>query len=283
MSGELSRLIYTMPPVTRVFVISRAITFFLFIFRFDLAALVFDPYLVIYKFQLWRLITPFFVCDITQKPMIIIINTYYFYLDLKYLELMKFKNNQVALLYYLLACICPLIMLQAFFLDLYYFLSFDSPLRFALEFTKSRFDPEVPVNVFLFLVIKNKYVPAFFALILQLNMGEEGLIRFFCGTFAAYVYLCLEHGDFGLITDYFYNGFYRSDSSFVNPPPFFSALIRVLGLLFLFKKVRGAPEKRGARSPKNPEFSSSASSSASSESYSGTKKLFRGQGRKLGT
>lgn len=197
--SELGQFIGSIPPVTRTFVITAVVMAGLNALQV-VSITEFCPEfsMILGKYQLHRLFTGFLVPN--NQPMQGMMEIYMLYSFSKGIEEGKFKRNLPDYLYYHMI-ILPIMVICSYigFPPLY---SLNPALLSALTYTWSVLNYNQEVN-FYFMPIKASLLPAVslgFRLIVD---GTEAFTLALVGSFAAYVYNCLETQSLGPLVQVF--------------------------------------------------------------------------------
>ncbi|KAK9324549.1 Der1-like family-domain-containing protein [Lipomyces orientalis] len=187
MANDIVDFIYSVPPVTRLFLVGTlGTTFGILLNVIPPALLVNDWPVTVYKLQLWRPVTAFFI--VTGQPMSKLMEIYMFYTYSKDLELEKFRGFTADYVYFLS-------LLGGVIAGLNYFtggMAYMAPLLVALTHTWSQYNPDRIVSFYFGITFKAKYLPA---VLLAFKLLIEGQLSFLIGATgvaASYLYQHLE-------------------------------------------------------------------------------------------
>ncbi|KAK9455266.1 Der1-like family-domain-containing protein [Dipodascopsis uninucleata] len=188
MSNEILEFIYSVPPVTRVFLLGTIVTTFGSLLSIVPLGLLINYWpQTISTLQLWRPVTAFFVVG-GNDPMSKLMEIYMFYSYSKDLEMGKFKGVTSDYVYYMLLMgfgICSLnIFLGGF--------AYMAPLLVAVTYTWSQETPDRLVSFYFGIVFKAKYLPGFLLAFKLLIGGQMSFLIAASGAASAYLYSTLE-------------------------------------------------------------------------------------------
>ncbi|KAK9485087.1 Der1-like family-domain-containing protein [Lipomyces starkeyi] len=187
MANEIVDFIYSVPPITRLFLLGTVGTTFGTLLNVISSALLINHWpLTIYKLQLWRPFTAFFV--VGGDPMSKLMEIYMFYTYSKDLEMEKFRGYTADYLYFLT-------LLGSAIAGLNYFtggVAYLAPLLVALTHTWSQYNPERIVRFYFGITFKAKYLPAVLLAFKLLIEGQLSFLISATGVVASYLYQHLE-------------------------------------------------------------------------------------------
>ncbi|ODV97484.1 hypothetical protein PACTADRAFT_73223 [Pachysolen tannophilus NRRL Y-2460] len=190
--SELRQFVSQIPPITRILTLTSLSVAGLFSIDIvkPVSLICYWP-LVIKKYQFWRLITSFFVCNIHDQPMQSLMDLYMIYSYSRGLEENKFINIADYIFYYVI--VTPLILFTSPWTSA---LSLQSALLSALTYTWSIANRNQQVN-FYFITMKAAILPAVSLGFRLLLNGKQDFLQAFVGMLAAYLYNCLETSTLG--------------------------------------------------------------------------------------
>ncbi|KAK9468436.1 Der1-like family-domain-containing protein [Lipomyces arxii] len=187
MSNEIIDFLYTVPPVTRVFLVGTIGTTFLTMLNVVSPVSVINIWpLTIYRLQIWRPVTAFFIPS--GDPMSKLMEIYMFYNYSKDLELEKFRGFVSDYAYYVL-------LMGGIISGLNFLVggvAYMNPLLVALTYTWSQHNPDRIVSFYFGITFKAKYLPGFLLAFKLLLEGQGSFLVSLTGAAASYLYQQLE-------------------------------------------------------------------------------------------
>ncbi|KAK9464012.1 Der1-like family-domain-containing protein [Lipomyces oligophaga] len=189
MANDLSDFLRTVPPVTRVLLLGTLGTTFGALLNIIPPLLIVNYWpLTLFKLQLWRPITAFFVV-MGGDPMSKLMEIYMLYTYGKDLELEKFKGYTADYVYYVLLIGSGIAGLNALTGGVAYV----APLLVAFAYTWSQHTPDRIVSFYFGIMFKAKYLPVFILSFKLLIEGQRSFLISLTGFGAAYCYQSLEN------------------------------------------------------------------------------------------
>ncbi|KAK9364877.1 Der1-like family-domain-containing protein [Lipomyces kononenkoae] len=187
MANEILEFIYSVPPITRVFLLGTIGTTFGTLLNVISPDLLINYWpLTVYKLQIWRPLTAFFV--VFGDPMSKLMEIYMFYTYSKDLEMEKFRGYTADYVYFIT-------LVGGVIAGLNYFtngVAYVAPLLLALTYTWSQYNPDRVVQFYFGITFKAKYLPAVLLAFKLLVEGQKSFLISATGVAAAYLYQHLE-------------------------------------------------------------------------------------------
>ncbi|KAK9448678.1 Der1-like family-domain-containing protein [Limtongia smithiae] len=188
MANEIIDFIKSVPPVTRIFLLGTIGATFGGLLNVIPTSLVVNywPW-TIYKLQIWRPVTAFFVV-MGADPMSKLMEIYMLYTYGKDLEMEKFRGFTADYIYFVIF-VGGVIAALNFLTN---GVAYVAPLLVAFTYTWSQYNPERMVSFYFGIMFKAKYLPAFVLAFKLLIEGQGSFLISVTGFAAAYLYQHLE-------------------------------------------------------------------------------------------
>ncbi|KAK7204189.1 Der1-like family-domain-containing protein [Myxozyma melibiosi] len=191
MANDIVEFLKTVPPVTRVFLLGTIGTTFGALLNITPVSLIINYWpLAIYKLQIWRPVTAFFVV-MGADPMSTLMEIYMMYTYGKDLEMEKFRGFTSDYIYYVLLNGLVILILDLIAGGMAYV----APLLVGFAYTWSQHYPDRIVSFYFGITFKAKYLPGFILAFKLLIEGQPSFFISLTGFAAAYLYQYLENAN----------------------------------------------------------------------------------------